>query len=315
MISVIIVTKNRDEALRNISLPSLLRQNTADFEVILWDASDSEKSRFVAEKYGPHFEKKGVDLRYFRAPRIGSASQRNDAVAVARGSVFFFVDDDSEVSTDGVQAIGRCFSGDPDLLGAGLRVVEIPYGTETAKENQEFLFPQAFKEKLYSLIGYKKKRKVSVSGSAKGIDASSGPAEWLSGGSMAFRSIIFLKEKFDERLETFGAYAMCEDVEFSHRIFLKYKYPLMIAPQGLVLHRPVPGKRFEGSEEKAAMYFYNRYLTMRTASVNAPLVGGILFFWTMIRLWKKIAKESGAKIAWKGLRKAWREVVGRNVCK
>ena len=35
MISVIIATKNRDEALRDISLPSLLAKDTIDFEVIV----------------------------------------------------------------------------------------------------------------------------------------------------------------------------------------------------------------------------------------------------------------------------------------
>ena len=58
MISVIIATKNRDEALKSISLPSLLRQDTSDFEVILWDGSDSEKSRRVAEQYVSLFKEK-----------------------------------------------------------------------------------------------------------------------------------------------------------------------------------------------------------------------------------------------------------------
>jgi len=65
MISVIIATKNRDAALRDISLPSLLAQDTVDFEVIIWDASDSDRSEKVSGVFAPRFGKKGVFIQVF----------------------------------------------------------------------------------------------------------------------------------------------------------------------------------------------------------------------------------------------------------
>jgi len=82
-ISVIIATRNRADALEKISLPSLAKQDFKDFEVIIWDASDDDKSKIVVENFIQSHP--DMIVRYFKAPRVGSASQRNDAVKVARG--------------------------------------------------------------------------------------------------------------------------------------------------------------------------------------------------------------------------------------
>jgi len=44
-ISVVIATRNRSDALETISLPSLAKQDFKDFEVIIWDGSDDDKSK------------------------------------------------------------------------------------------------------------------------------------------------------------------------------------------------------------------------------------------------------------------------------
>jgi glycosyltransferase involved in cell wall biosynthesis len=302
MISVIIATKNRDIALANISLPSLLNQKESDFEVILWDASDNSRTRLVAEKYCHPFSCNGVSLRYFPAPRQGSASQRNDAVEVASGDLIFFIDDDSEVSPDGISGLRECFASDPAIMGAALLVTESPVGLEKTQEKN------SIKDRLYRLVGYRKKRVVSLSGSAKGIEAPAGPAQWLSGCSMAYRRSVFDHLRFNEKLETFGPYAMFEDIEFSHRVFLKYKCPLWIASRGKVTHRPVLNERVEGTEKKVAMYFFNRYLTMRVTSKDHCILGFIPFCWAVVRLLIKLTRAYGAAVVWRGFLLAFREV-------
>ena len=49
-------------------------------------------------------------VRYFKAPRAGLPAQRNDAVREARGEIVFFIDDDSEVSPDGIAALRDMFA-------------------------------------------------------------------------------------------------------------------------------------------------------------------------------------------------------------
>jgi glycosyltransferase involved in cell wall biosynthesis len=50
-LSVMIATKNRAEELRTISLPSLAKQDTRDFEVIVWDASEDDASQVAVEAF------------------------------------------------------------------------------------------------------------------------------------------------------------------------------------------------------------------------------------------------------------------------
>ena len=103
IVSVIIATRNRSEALETISLPSLAKQSFKDFEVIIWDASDDDKSKVVVK----NFIKSHPDMvvRYFKAPRTGLPSQRNDAVKVAKGEIIYFIDDDSELSVDAIEIV------------------------------------------------------------------------------------------------------------------------------------------------------------------------------------------------------------------
>ncbi len=290
MISVIIATKNRSVELKNISLKSLLSQDEGDFEIIVWDASDTDLSRGVVNTMEPSFTEKGINLIYSSAPRIGSASQRNDAVSHAKGEVFFFIDDDSEVSSDGIRAIRECFENNPQVMGAALPVTEVEAG-RVSDGNQSVR--ERLKEWLYKIVGYRRKRRVLPSGSAKGISATDPDAEWLSGCSMAFRREVFEDIRFNEKLERFGPYANGEDVEFSHRVFLSYGVPLRIAETGRVFHRHPPGEQSVVTREKIAMLFYNRYLIMKVASVRTPLWGRTGFFWNITKRFVRMSGKYG----------------------
>ncbi|SMG35920.1 glycosyltransferase family 2 protein [Dethiosulfovibrio salsuginis] len=305
MISVVIVTKNRAEALREISLPSLLAQKARgdSFEIIVWDATEDESTLSLIEEQKLLFESKGISFSYFKATRPGMTKQRNDSIKAAIGKILFFIDDDSEVSLDGIDAIKECFKKNPRCMGVGLTVKDIPIGSEY-RESQPSL-----KDSFYGLVGYRKKRTVSLSGSAKGISAPPGPAQWLSGCSMAFRREVFDSMSFNEKLETFTPYAMCEDIEFSYRVFKKFKAPLLIADRGMVIHRPKLTDRISGSWQKAATLYYNRYLLMKTTSEESPVLGRLLFLWTFLRLTKRNLREYGLKDTWRGLTMATKEVL------
>lgn len=280
MISVVIATINRSNELREISLPSLLGQDIDDFEVIVWDASKDDLSLGVVRDMEPLFREKGVSLTFHRAPRRGSASQRNDAVRSAKGRIVFFMDDDSEVSPDGIRGLLDCFGKYPYAMGAGLVVQEVVDGMNLSEPRSA---TEKLKDRFYRLAGYKRTRKVHPSGTAKGLWAGPGPAEWLSGCSMAFRRQVFDDIRFNERMETFGPYASGEDIEFSHRVFLKYGEPLRIAEKGMLVHRPSPTQRFRMDESAVATRILNRYLIMKVASARAPVLGRSGFAWFMLK--------------------------------
>lgn len=252
MISVVIATLNRADALNTYSLPSLLRQDNTNFEVIVWDASDDDDSRMVCEKFHPEFHQRNIELRYFKAQRRGLASQRNDSTTEIKGEVAFFIDDDCEISVDAINALHKCFASFPWVNGVGLPLVN-----KTQASGNSWVLK--FAARLFGMRNNQFKRIINKAGglSLPIVDLP-GPAEWLSGGSMAFRKKVFDELKFDERLETFGGYALGEDVDFSHRVMLHFKEPLLIADSGRVIHHAASGGgREKPNDDKISSYFFN----------------------------------------------------------
>ena len=270
MISVIIATLNRAEAMAKMSLPSLLLQDTSDFEVIVWDASEDDETKDLCESLGGEFNNIGATLRYFKAPRRGSSSQRNDAAKVALGSVLFFIDDDSEVSPDGLSVLSGYFNTFGWLMGAALPLVnKSPKGSmglfrSILSKLRRLVFPIffGFEDKRYRKIR-------SSTGNIYPIVDSPGVAEWLTGACMAFRSTVFDSLSFEERLQRFGGYALGEDYDLSHRVFLKYGEPLLILSSGMVVHHNFGSGRIYGKNRAAAFYYntaiirenFNKYAT------------------------------------------------------
>jgi hypothetical protein len=74
---------------------------------------------------------------------------------------------------------------------------------------------------------------------------------------MAFRKSVFEELEFEERLGLFGGYSLGEDYDFSHRVFLHYSDPLMIASSGLVVHQNAGGGRIADTVKRTAAAFYN----------------------------------------------------------
>jgi glycosyltransferase involved in cell wall biosynthesis len=272
MISVVIATMNRAEALKNISLKSLLKQNCGFFEVIVWDASDGDESKLLCEQMSPLFSHKGFSLNYQSAPRKGSASQRNDAARFANGDIIFFIDDDCEVPADGLTSLSTCFESFEWLMGAGLPLINLT----PASGNSSI---KKFAARLFWLKNNCLQRIISRSGSLSlPIKDLPGMAEWLSGGSMAFKKEVFDRLELDERLQSFGGYALGEDVDFSHRVTLEFKRPLMVAQGSPIIHHAAEGKRITGANQAAA-YFFNPALIRRNFARYSRKFGLLSVAW------------------------------------
>lgn len=254
-ISVIIATINRADAMQNISLPSLLKQAYPLFEVIVWDASDGDDTQLLCEHFSCLFQNRDVALSYHRAPRRGLASQRNDAVKVATGDIFFFIDDDCEVSCDTLSALYSTFYSFGWLKAAGISMLN----KTTASRNSVF---KRMGARFWGMKNTSLRRQILRSGAlSMPIKDLPGEAEWLSGGAMAYRKNVFDELAFEERLERFGGYAMGEDYDFSHRVMLHFKEPLLICSGGYIIHiaATTGGNRTVGSNRVAATFF-NMYL-------------------------------------------------------
>jgi len=249
-ISVIIATRNRAEALEKISLPALAKQTFKDFEVIVWDASDNEDSSDVVKRFTE------LNIRYFKAPRLGSCSQRNDAVKVAKGEIIYFVDDDSEPSPDALEAIYEAMSTG-EIAGCSPPEKRGVISKRKITKAIEKIF-----NRIFCLGGEGKFKRVLKSGRNEWPEReTAGPAEWLHGGSIALRREIFLHHKFDEELEKFGGYALGEDVMFSYGLFCE-GFRLKILEKGYFIHHNIPGGRGDRISKGAAS-IYNFFLIWR----------------------------------------------------
>lgn len=289
MLSVIIATRNRADALKNVSLPSLLKQECCDFEIIVWDASDNEDSHRICENLAPNFKTIGVNLRYFSALRIGLTSQRNDAVKEAKGDFIFFIDDDSEVSPNGIGILIKAFHDNPDRMGIALPLEDMVNFTPMpasfyVKILRLIKRPFSFVGNYIQNVRYRKRPNRYVMKSAENMIKNSQEndedAEWLSGCDMSFRKEVFETILFDERLQKFGGYALAEDVDLSHRVMLRFKSPLFITPYGLVRHMNMQGGRIPDEQKKNAALFFNRFILRRNFGMKNFI--NILYFQSVV---------------------------------
>lgn len=300
-VSVIIATKNREEQLCTVSLPSLaLQHGTSSFEVIIWDASDNDKSRTVVKEFAA--ENPGVSVRYFKAPRLGLSAQRNDAVREAKGELVFFIDDDSEVSPDGISVLHEMFAADDRIVGGCLPLdYEFPEGAKPAILRVSGPWAR-FVRGYYQVFEPSKK----ASGYFPPIPpAQQGAISYLFGCDMAFRKDIFSTHCFEERLQRFSGYAMCDDLIFS-RVLMREGRELRVAKEGYVIHWAAPGGRFTFGFNSGRVEGYNAgivwlvsafpwsrwtvfpFMWARTGVLCAALLSCVWWPWQFDR-WKRVA--------------------------
>jgi glycosyltransferase involved in cell wall biosynthesis len=274
LISVIIATRNRAEALRTISLPSLARQDAQNFEVLIWDASEDDVPRRTVEDFA--LIHPNLKVRYFKAPRAGLCSQRNDAVKEARGEFVFFIDDDSEVSPDGITALSDLFAKQGDITGGALPLrYEWPVkrgGARIGRVVSAIL-------SCYLKVFYTSPR---LSGTFSAIPHNKpGPVEDLWGCDMAYRKSIFRDHSFDERLQRYGGYALWEDRLFSHRLHMR-GHVLCIAGHGLVVHRGMAGDRVGSTVDSGRIMAYNAGIVWKSGFFPFNEWSVVFFLWARI---------------------------------
>jgi len=275
-LTVIIATRNRAEELRVISLPSLVKQDAQDFEVIVWDASEDEAAKRVVEEYAALHP--SLSVRYFTAPRTGLPAQRNDAVKQADGNIVFFIDDDCEVSPNGIGTLIEMFTQQEFLAGGCL-----PLDNEwQVSEGQALMGPGrlgACLSAAYNKVFHSSSQRSGIG--PKSMPSKPGSTDFLSGCDMAFRKEILRNHAFDERLQRYAGYALWEDQQFSHQLRLK-GYRMAVAEKGFVKHRPSPVKRLGNPFVRGRVEGYNAAIIWRTTIFPFSRWSVIPFLWARI---------------------------------
>jgi glycosyltransferase involved in cell wall biosynthesis len=126
-ISVVIPTRNRADLLPDC-LASLAEQTTeASFEVVVVDNGSEDGTDAVLRGWAS----RDARFRPARAETLGRAAALNAGLAVARGDVLLFTDDDVLVQQGFVEAYRRFFAGHPERpIFAGGAIHSVPIGLE-----------------------------------------------------------------------------------------------------------------------------------------------------------------------------------------
>ena len=127
-LSVLVLTRNRLDVLRNC-IQSILRQRRQDFElVILDDASDDvDSARAIAEEF------RDPRIRPFHVTSsLGVAGGRNFLMERANGEILVVIDDDAVfVRDDALDEVCRALRRDPKIDLVAFKIVNVVNGRRT----------------------------------------------------------------------------------------------------------------------------------------------------------------------------------------
>lgn len=122
-VSVVVATKDRARYLER-ALESLTGQTLAPwFEVVVVDNGSSDDTRAVAERAGAHGR---FPVVYLYEPEPNRGKARNRGIAVARGDVIAFCDDDVRAPAGWLAAHAAAHSGGADRLVVNGPIVNVP---------------------------------------------------------------------------------------------------------------------------------------------------------------------------------------------
>ena len=121
-LSLVIPTYNRAEQIIT-TLESVVRQryDASQWECIIVDNNSKDDTRQRVETLMA--EHKGLNLRYAFEPKQGLSHARNCGIALCRGEIIAFVDDDETIVDDFVRRYVKLFDSYPQAMAAGGRII------------------------------------------------------------------------------------------------------------------------------------------------------------------------------------------------
>lgn len=220
-ITVAVCTRDRPEDLARC-LEAISKLDYPDYEVVVVDnapATDATR-RIVAERF--------PGMRYVLEQRPGLDWARNRAIAEARGEVIAYTDDDTEVDSGWLLAIGRLFAASPGLAAVTGSVV--PLELETPAQ-------RLFEAYGGFLRGWRREWFLATLLQSPDKAWHHGAGRFGTGANMAFRrSVLTELGGFDPALDVGTASDGGGDLEMYFRV-LQEGYTLAYSPDALVRHR------------------------------------------------------------------------------
>lgn len=207
LVSVIIPTRDRPEDLARC-LPTVLASDLTDFEVVIIDQSGTDATRQLVESLGD------PRIRYHRHDASGKSRALNYGIALARGQVLAFTDDDCTVP--------------PDWLRRGLATLErepeagIVFGAaKAAPHDPGDTFVPTFLPRAYRRLQGRLARAQCFA---------------LAAPNMMIRPDVFQRvSAFDEWLGAGSLFPSGDDDDFAYRA-VRAGFTVVIDPDNAIVH-------------------------------------------------------------------------------
>lgn len=198
-ITVIIPTKNRAKDLL-VAVKSIINQAAIPNQLIIVDQSDTPQSEVVVKEL---LKKTEIKLAYIYDRSItGLVHAKQVGVSNSIGDIVCFLEDDIELEPSYIQVMGTAFEQQLSMMGC--------CGIVTNHPNVSISYIKVFH---FFHQGIFHDTRVGVYGIEDGFKQSLILSNYLSGGTSAFRKIVFDKVPFDLANNFF----MLEDIDFSTR--------------------------------------------------------------------------------------------------
>lgn len=237
MYSVVIPTKNRPEDLKKLC-DSLISQTEKPSQIVIIDQSEENNIRDMKVP-------DQIELKHLRCPNVTGLTQaKNIGVRECTNEIIFFFDDDIICDEDFCEKIMTHFRKNPQL-----------YGICGRQKNSKSSKMKVLAFSFFHQGAFKDIRKKCNSGYVKSALVETNV---LPGGITAYKREVFDEFQFDELLIR---YCLGEDMDFSYRVYSKYK--LAFATDALALHNHSQVGRYNALESYACKvagyaYFYKK---------------------------------------------------------
>ena len=198
-ITVIIPTKNRAKDLL-VAVKSIINQTFIPNQLIIVDQSEKPQSEAVIKEL---LEKTEIRLIYIYDTSItGLVHAKQVGVSNSTGDIVCFLEDDIELEPSYIYAMYSAFEQNTSMMGCCGVVTNYPYLSKCYIKSFHLFHRGIFHDTRVGVYGVKDRFKQPLI-----------LTNYLSGGTSAFRKIVFDKVPFDLA----NIFFMLEDIDFSTR--------------------------------------------------------------------------------------------------
>lgn len=250
-ISALVPTRNRTEVFQK-TLESLALQSHQPLEMIVIDGSDDASTQMVCER---NIENLSTKIHYYRAQKLGAATQRNQAIAHASQKTIWLLDDDILLEPECLLRLWNALESDPKMGGVNAMITNQKYTPPGRVSRALFEFLDGTQRESYAgkcigpafnLLPEDKEELPEIV-----------PVEWLNTTCVLYRKDAVPDPLFPKH---FTGYSLMEDVTLSLTVGKKWK--LANARTARIYHDSQPGDHKNNERILAQMDLVNRHFVM-----------------------------------------------------